>query len=109
LVNKLISKNQFYTLCFLGGVFLAVTGLEALYADLGHFGRWPIRTSWLFVVLPSVMVNYLGQGALVMTHPEYISNPFFNAGPSWAQWPLIILATLATSKFFSTNNIVFLI
>ncbi len=88
---------------------MAVTGLEALYADLGHFGRWPIRTSWLFVVLPSVMVNYLGQGALVMTHPEYISNPFFNAGPSWAQWPLIILATLATSKFFSTNNIVFLI
>ncbi|CAF1257676.1 unnamed protein product [Adineta steineri] len=80
----------------LGGVFLSVTGLEALYADLGHFGRWPIRTSWLFVVLPSVMSNYLGQGALIMQQPESISNPFYNAAPLWARWPLIILATMAT-------------
>ncbi|CAF4648400.1 unnamed protein product, partial [Rotaria sp. Silwood2] len=78
------------------GVFLSVTGLEALYADLGHFGRWPIRTSWLCVVLPSVMFNYLGQGALIMQHPELITNPFYNAGPSWFRWPLIILATMAT-------------
>ena len=64
----------------------------------GHFGRWPVRTSWLFIVLPSVMANYLGQGALVMTHPDTISNPFYNAGPAWARWPLIVLSTLATSK-----------
>jgi KUP system potassium uptake protein len=70
-----------------------------IFVFLGHFGRWPIRTSWLFIVLPSVVVNYLGQGALIMSHPEHISNPFFNSGPSWAQWPLIILATMATSRF----------
>ncbi|UJR22627.1 hypothetical protein I4U23_025668 [Adineta vaga] len=80
----------------IGGVFLSVTGLEALYADLGHFGRWPIRTSWLCIVLPSVMSNYLGQGAFIMRHPEAISNPFYNAAPDWARWPLIILATIAT-------------
>ncbi|CAF0835801.1 unnamed protein product [Adineta ricciae] len=80
----------------LGGVFLSLTGVEALYADLGHFGRWPIRTSWLCVVLPSVMSNYLGQGALLMQHPEAISNPFYNAAPKWARWPLIVLATIAT-------------
>jgi len=80
----------------MGGVFLSVTGLEALYADLGHFGRWPVRTSWLFVVLPAVIANYLGQGALIMTNPHMISNPFYNAGPQWARWPLIILATMAT-------------
>ncbi|CAF1364347.1 unnamed protein product [Adineta steineri] len=80
----------------IGGVFLSVTGLEALYADLGHFGRWPIRTSWLAVVLPSVMANYLGQGALIMHHPEYIYSPFYNAAPAWARWPMIVLATLAT-------------
>jgi hypothetical protein len=73
----------------------------------GHFGRWPVRTSWLFVVLPSVMINYLGQGALIMNHPEYISNPFYNASPMWARWPLIILATMATSKFISTKNSLF--
>ncbi|CAF0761725.1 unnamed protein product [Adineta ricciae] len=80
----------------IGGVFLSVTGLEALYADLGHFGRWPVRTSWLFIVLPSVMANYLGQGALIMSHPDTIANPFYNAGPAWARWPLIVLSTLAT-------------
>ena len=91
---------------FVGGVFLSVTGLEALYADLGHFGRWPVRTSWLFVVLPSVVTNYLGQGALIMNHPEFITSPFYNAGPAWARWPLIILATLATSKidFYSRKK-----
>ena len=95
---KRLSKTVFY-MSILGGVFLSVTGLEALYADLGHFGRWPVRTSWLFVVLPSVMANYLGQGALIMNNPEAISNSFYLAGPSWARWPLIILATMATSKF----------
>jgi len=86
-------KTGFYQM---GGVFLSVTGLEALYADLGHFGRWPVRTSWLFVVLPSVVANYLGQGALIMYRPDLIANSFYNAGPQWARWPLIVLATLAT-------------
>ncbi|CAF3164371.1 unnamed protein product [Rotaria socialis] len=80
----------------IGGVFLSVTGLEAFYADLGHFGRGPVRTSWLCVVLPSVVANYLGQGALIMHSPEMISNPFYNAGPACFRWPLIILATMAT-------------
>ncbi|CAF4459720.1 unnamed protein product, partial [Rotaria sp. Silwood2] len=94
-INYLIREKQ-KGFMQIGGVFLSVTGLEALYADLGHFGRWPIRTSWLCVVLPSVMFNYLGQGALIMQHPELITNPFYNAGPSWFRWPLIILATMAT-------------
>ena len=80
----------------MGGVFLSVTGLEALYADLGHFGRWPVRTSWLCVVLPSVVSNYLGQGALIMQDPTAIASPFYSAAPLWARWPLIILATMAT-------------
>ncbi|CAF1505856.1 unnamed protein product, partial [Didymodactylos carnosus] len=65
----------------ISSVFLSVTGLEALYADLGHFGRWPVRTSWFLVVLPSVTVNYLGQGALLAINPTLIANPFYNAAP----------------------------
>jgi KUP system potassium uptake protein len=61
----------------LGAVFLVVTGSEALYADLGHFGRWPIRAAWLFVALPALTINYLGQGALVLANPSAIENPFF--------------------------------
>ncbi|CAF1466544.1 unnamed protein product [Rotaria sordida] len=94
-INYLIREKQ-KGFMQIGGVFLSITGLEALYADLGHFGRWPIRTSWLCIVLPSVMFNYLGQGALIMQYPELITNPFYNAGPSWFRWPLIILATMAT-------------
>ena len=80
----------------LGAVFLAVTGAEALYADLGHFGRRPIQVAWVFFVLPALMLNYLGQGALVLGEPAAITNPFFHLAPDWAQLPLVILATAAT-------------
>jgi KUP system potassium uptake protein len=83
----------FYTL---GAVFLAVTGAEALYADLGHFGRAPIQLAWLGLVLPSLAINYLGQGALVYAHPETVANPFFLLYPDWARIPMVILATAAT-------------
>ncbi|CAF2079491.1 unnamed protein product [Rotaria magnacalcarata] len=90
----IIEKKQgFYQI---GGVFLSVTGLEALYADLGHFGRWPIRCSWFFVVFPAVLLNYLGQGALLIIDPTLIDNPFYHAVPHWAHWPMAILATAAT-------------
>jgi KUP system potassium uptake protein len=80
----------------LGAVFLAVTGAEALYADLGHFGRRPIQLAWLFVVLPSLALNYLGQGALVLAHPAATENPFFLLYPHWARLPMVLLATAAT-------------
>ncbi|WP_262273117.1 MULTISPECIES: potassium transporter Kup [Microvirga] len=80
----------------LGSVCLAVTGAEALYADLGHFGRRPIRTAWSTVVFPALALNYLGQGALVLSNPDAIANPFFLLAPPWLLLPLVILATLAT-------------
>ncbi|KRQ97899.1 potassium transport protein Kup [Bradyrhizobium jicamae] len=80
----------------LGAVFLAVTGAEALYADLGHFGKRPIQTAWLFIVLPSLAVNYLGQGALLIANPKAIENPFFLMFPDWALIPMVALATVAT-------------
>ena len=80
----------------LGAVVLAVTGAEALYADMGHFGARPIRLAWLFFVLPSLTLNYLGQGALVIRHPAAIANPFFLLGPHWLRLPLVLLATMAT-------------
>jgi KUP system potassium uptake protein len=80
----------------LGAVFLVVTGAEALYADLGHFGKRPIQTAWLFIVLPSLALNYLGQGALVIADPKGVENPFFLMFPDWALIPMVALATLAT-------------
>ncbi len=80
----------------LGSVFLAVTGAEALYADMGHFGRKPISTAWLALVLPCLTLNYFGQGALVLAHPETIENPFFLMAPDLLRLPLVILATVAT-------------
>jgi KUP system potassium uptake protein len=80
----------------LGAVFLAVTGAEALYADLGHFGRKPIRTAWLGLVLPALALNYLGQAALVLADPAAIENPFFLLFPHWALIPMVGLATVAT-------------
>ena len=80
----------------LGSVFLGVTGAEALYADMGHFGRFPIRFAWLAFVLPALLLNYLGQGALILSRPETIDNPFFLLAPDWALLPLVILSTLAT-------------
>ncbi len=80
----------------LGAVFLAVTGAEALYADLGHFGRRPIQYAWATLVFPALALNYLGQGALVLQNPAALENPFFLLAPDWALLPLVILATLAT-------------
>ncbi len=79
-----------------GGVFLAVTGGEALYADMGHFGKNPIRMAWGFVVLPALILNYLGQGAFVIAHPTAAANPFFLMIPAWALVPLVIMATAVT-------------
>ncbi len=80
----------------LGAVVLAITGAEALYADMGHFGRRPIQMAWITLVLPSLALNYFGQGALLLGKPEAISNPFFLMAPSWALYPLVALATAAT-------------
>src|SRR6202451_3566500 len=103
----LLAFNPFYGVFFLmhhgmvglftlGAVFLAVTGAEALYADLGHFGRGPIQLAWIALVLPSLALNYLGQGALVYAHPAAIENPFFLMYPEWALIPMVVLATAAT-------------
>ena len=103
----LLALNPLYAVSFmihhgiiafvtLGAVFLAVTGAEALYADLGHFGKRPIQTAWLFIVLPSLALNYLGQGALVIADPKAVENPFFLMFPDWALLPMVCLATAAT-------------
>lgn len=80
----------------LGTVFLVVTGGEALYADMGHFGLKPIRLSWFTLVLPALLLNYYGQGALILANPAEITQPFFHLAPQWAQLPLVLLSTLAT-------------
>lgn len=80
----------------LGSVVLAVTGAEALYADMGHFGRLPIRLGWYLLVLPALTLNYFGQGALLLSYPDALDNPFFRLAPAWAGIPLLILATCAT-------------
>ena len=80
----------------LGAVFLAVTGAEALYADMGHFGRRPIQTAWLGLVLPSLALNYIGQGALLLADPGKLENPFFLLYPDWALLPMVAMATVAT-------------
>ena len=83
------------TFVLLGAVVLCVTGAEALYADLGHFGKKPIRLAWFFVVMPALTLNYFGQGALLLAHPEAVKNPFYMMAPDWALLPLVVLATLA--------------
>lgn len=93
--NFLVS-NSWVGLITMGGVILVVTGAEALYADLGHFGKVPIQRSWAYFVFPALAANYLGQGALLLKFPEAIVNPFYLMVPSWALQPVIILATLAT-------------
>ncbi len=80
----------------LGAVVLCVTGGEALYADMGHFGKLPIRIAWYGFVMPALVVNYFGQGAMLLAHPDHIENPFFLLAPEWAQLPLVFLATAAT-------------
>ena len=80
----------------LGAVFLAVTGGEALYTDLGHFGKSPIRSSWLFLVLPALLINYFGQGALLLQDPANLENPFYLLAPEMWRYALVLLATVAT-------------
>ncbi len=80
----------------LGAVFLAVTGGEAMYADMGHFGRFPIRLAWFAVALPALVLNYLGQAALIAVDPSAVTNPFYGLAPDWAHYPLVLFATLAT-------------
>ena len=89
-------RNGFVAFLALGAVTLAVTGAEALYADMGHFGAKPIRLAWLGLVLPALLVNYYGQGALLLADPTALANPFFNLAPDWALYPLVGLATGAT-------------
>jgi KUP system potassium uptake protein len=84
------------TFIILGAVVLCVTGGEALYADMGHFGKKPIRLAWFSIVMPCLTLNYFGQGALLLADPEAVKNPFFNMAPDWALLPLVILATMAT-------------
>ena len=88
--------NGLSGLIILGSVFLVLTGAEALYADLGHFGRNPIRKGWFYVALPCLVLNYFGQGALLLENHKFITNPFFYLAPHWGLYPLVILATVAT-------------
>lgn len=92
---KFFMAHGWHGIFILGAVVLAVTGGEALYADMGHFGKRPIRYAWYIVVLPALMLNYLGQGALVLENPQAVQNPFYIGVPDWAQWPMIALATMA--------------
>jgi KUP system potassium uptake protein len=93
---QFLASHGVIGLITLGAVFLAVTGAEALYADLGHFGKKPIQTAWVVLVLPALAINYLGQGALVLADPKAIENPFFLLYPDWALLPMVALAAVAT-------------
>jgi len=93
---QLIRQDPIAGFVLLGAVVLAVTGAEALYADMGHFGRGPIRRAWLRFVFPALLLNYFGQGALLLNRPEAIINPFYLLAPEWAVLPLVVLASIAT-------------
>ncbi|MCB1214384.1 MAG: potassium transporter Kup [Deltaproteobacteria bacterium] len=93
---RFFAQNTWFGTLVLGSVFLVVTGGEALYADLGHFGQGPIRLSWFSLVFPCLLLNYFGQGAFLLKHPETLSHLFFAMAPTWALYPLVLLATLAT-------------
>jgi KUP system potassium uptake protein len=92
----LLAQHKISSLAVLAGVFLCVTGGEALYADMGHFGKAPIRLGWICIVMPALVVNYFGQGAMLIENPAAISNPFYLMAPAWSLWPLVLLATMAT-------------
>ena len=105
--SVLVALNPAYALAFfthnplvafvgLGAVVLCVTGGEALYADMGHFGKQPIRIAWFSFVMPALVVNYFGQGAMLLNDPQAVDNPFYKMAPGWAQLPLVVLATAAT-------------
>jgi len=89
-------QNHWHGFFVLGAVFLAITGGEALYADMGHFGKQPIRRAWFGFVLPALLLNYFGQGALLLRNPSAVENPFYYLVPSWGLYPMVILATIAT-------------
>jgi KUP system potassium uptake protein len=91
-----VADHPFIAFVAMGAVVLSITGAEALYADMGHFGRAPIRRAWFGLVFPTLTLNYLGQGSLILERPAAISNPFFLMAPSWSQLPLVVLATAAT-------------
>jgi KUP system potassium uptake protein len=93
---RFAARNPGLTFTVMAAVFLAMTGAEAMYADVGHFGRGPIRVAWFWIAMPCLMANYFGQGALVLAQPETAANPFFLLAPSWLQLPLVFLATAAT-------------
>jgi KUP system potassium uptake protein len=90
------ASEPLFAFLSLGAIFLVVTGSEALYADMGHFGKRPIRLGWFVLVFPALLVNYLGQGALLIREPGAVENPFFEMVPGWALMPMVVLATLAT-------------
>ena len=92
----LFSAHQWLAFVTLGAVFLAVTGAEALYTDMGHFGRLPIRIAWFGLVMPGLLLNYFGQGALLLADPATVANPFYMLAPPWALYPMVVLATWAT-------------
>jgi KUP system potassium uptake protein len=89
-------NNRFVAFVALGAIVLAFTGAEALYADMGHFGKKPIRAAWFFIAFPALALNYLGQGGLLLVHPEAISNPFYQQLGAWSIYPLVALSTVAT-------------
>lgn len=91
-----VADHPFIAFVAMGAVVLSITGAEALYADMGHFGRAPIRRAWFGLVFPTLTLNYLGQGSLILERPRAIANPFFLMAPSWSQLPLVVLATAAT-------------
>jgi KUP system potassium uptake protein len=93
---KLLTSDPWHGFVLLGAVVLAVTGAEALYADMGHFGRTPIRVAWFRLVFPALLLNYIGQGGLLLTHPGALENPFYRLAPDWALFPMVILASAAT-------------
>ena len=93
---SLLFHNGLVGFIILGTVFLAVTGAETLYADMGHFGKRPIRLAWFFVALPALLLNYFGQGALILANPAAVAHPFYGLAPAWIHYPLVILATAAT-------------
>ncbi|MTV39133.1 potassium transporter Kup [Duganella radicis] len=92
---RFMYENSMIAFVALGAVVLALTGAEALYADMGHFGKKPIRAAWFMIVFPALALNYLGQGALLLTHPDAVTNPFFHQLGEWSVYPLVVLSTLA--------------
>jgi KUP system potassium uptake protein len=95
-IDFLVHQHFHISFAILGAAFLAVTGGEAMYADMGHFGRVPIRLAWFAIALPALVLNYFGQAALLITDSSAIENPFYQLAPDWAHYPLVAFATLAT-------------